>query len=76
MFPSERMVALLDALTAEGLQPVRLRPIYPRARMPANRVLVEAVKGSRGSLVLEPPLVVRNEDNSYTAETRVALGEG
>ena len=75
VFPSERLVALLDALTAEGLQPTRLRPIYPRPSAPANRVLVEAIKGGRGGLALEQPLVVRNEDGSYAPETRVALGE-
>jgi tRNA1(Val) A37 N6-methylase TrmN6 len=37
-------------------------------------VLVEAHKGSRAGLVVEPPLVVRDADG-YTEEARVALGE-
>jgi tRNA1Val (adenine37-N6)-methyltransferase len=75
VFPSERLTDLLGALDAEGLRPTRLRPIYARPGLSAGRVLVEAVKGARGGLVLEEPLLVRNADGGYTDEAREALGE-
>ncbi len=83
VFPSDRLVALLGALDGEGLRPARLRLIHPRPAAPANRVLVEAVKGGRSGksypprrgLAVEPPLVVRDEGDRYTAEARAALGE-
>jgi tRNA1Val (adenine37-N6)-methyltransferase len=75
VYPADRLVALLAALDAEGLKPVRLRPIYPRPAAEANRVLVEAVKGSRGGLSLEPPFLVRQSDSTYSEEARAALGE-
>ncbi|MSP60941.1 MAG: tRNA1(Val) (adenine(37)-N6)-methyltransferase [Myxococcales bacterium] len=75
VFPSERLPDLLASLVGEGLRPVRLRAVHPRSSVPANRVLVEAVKGGRGGLVIEPPLVVREEDGGYSAEARSALGE-
>jgi tRNA1Val (adenine37-N6)-methyltransferase len=72
--PAGRLPSLLAALDGEGLRPLRLRCVHPRAGEPANRVLVEARKGARGPLVIEPPLVLRDE-NGYTAEARRALGE-
>ena len=48
--------------------------MHPRADEPANRVLVEAHKGARGPLVVEPPLVLRDGDG-YTAEAARILGD-
>jgi len=75
VFPSERMVELLGALAAEGLAPVRLRLVHPRPGSPANRVLVEAQKGSRAGLTVEPQLELRDRQGQYGPEARQALGE-
>jgi tRNA1Val (adenine37-N6)-methyltransferase len=74
VYPASRVAALLAALDAEGLRPVRARFVHPRADEPANRVLVEANKGARGPLVVEPPLVLRDADG-YTAEAARLLGD-
>jgi tRNA1Val (adenine37-N6)-methyltransferase len=58
IFPAERTADLLAELRARDLNPCRLRPVYPRAGEPASRVLVEAERGGRRPLVLEPPLIV------------------
>jgi tRNA1Val (adenine37-N6)-methyltransferase len=58
-----------------GLQPTRLRLVHPHPAEPAQRALVEARKGGRGGLCIEPPLYVRDAGGSYTAEARRALGE-
>jgi tRNA1Val (adenine37-N6)-methyltransferase len=75
VFPSARLPDLLAALDGERLRPLRLRCVHSRAGEPANRVLVEALKGGRGPLVIEPPLVLRGSDGSYTPEALRALGE-
>jgi len=75
VYPAARVAHLLSALDAAGLRPLRARFVHPRAGEPANRVLVEAVKGARGALVVEPPLVVR-DDAGYTAEAARLLGDG
>ena len=59
---------------APGCGHVRARFVHPRADEPANRVLVEAHKGARGPLVIEPPLVLRDADG-YTAEAARILGD-
>jgi tRNA1Val (adenine37-N6)-methyltransferase len=74
VYPAARLSELLAALDGAGLRPRRLRCVHPRAGEPANRVLVEAHKGARGPLVVEPPLVVRDGDG-YTAEAAQILGD-
>jgi tRNA1Val (adenine37-N6)-methyltransferase len=75
VFPSERLVELLAALDGAGLRPVRMRAVHPREGSPANRVLVEAHKGARAGLAVEPPLFVRGAGGAYSADARRALGE-
>lgn len=75
VYPAERLTALLGTLDGDGLRPVRLRLVHPRAGEPATRALVEAHKGARGNLVVEPPLVLLTDDGSYSPEARRALGD-
>lgn len=76
VFPSERLVDLLAALDGEGLRPVRLRAVHPREGAAANRVLVEATKGARAGLAVDPPLFVRGAGGGYSDDAKRALGEG
>lgn len=75
VYPSPRLPEMLTHLSAEGLQPTRLRLVYPRPGEPAQRALVSAIKGGRGGLTIDPPFVVRDEAGNYTPEARQALGE-
>ena len=74
VYPAARVAHLLAMLDGAGLRPLRARFVHPRADEPANRVLVEAHKGARGPLVVEPPLVVRDAAG-YTAEAARLLGD-
>jgi tRNA1Val (adenine37-N6)-methyltransferase len=74
VYPAARLGELLGSLDGAGLKPRRLRCVHPRADEPANRVLVEAHKGARGPLVIEPPLILRDA-SGYTAEAARLLGE-
>ena len=74
VYPASRVALLLGALDGAGLRPLRARFVHPRRDEPANRVLVEAQKGARGPLVIEPPLVLY-EGASYTAEAARILGD-
>jgi tRNA1Val (adenine37-N6)-methyltransferase len=75
VYPAERLTALLGTLDGEGLRPLRLRLVHARPGEPARRALVEARKGARGHLVVEPPLLLRDVDGEYSADARRALGE-
>jgi len=75
VYPAARVGHLLASLEGAGLRPVRARFVHPRAGEPANRVLVEANKGARSALVVEPPLVLYGDGNAYTAEAARLLGD-
>ena len=47
----------------------RMKFVHPKVGARANIVLVEAIYyGGRHGVKIDPPLIVHNEDNSYTAE--------
>ncbi len=56
--PAENLTGLLAALAAAGLAPKRLRLVHGRMSAPARLCLVEAVRGGRPGLAVEPPLVL------------------
>lgn len=62
----QRLVEIFDTMTRHHLEPKRIRMVYPYAHKEANMVLIEAVKGGRTLLKVEEPLIVYNEDGSYT----------
>jgi tRNA1(Val) A37 N6-methylase TrmN6 len=75
IFPAERAAELLAALQVRDLIPCRLRPVHPRADEPASRVLVEAERGGRRPLVMEPPLILHAAGARYTPEVLRLLEE-
>jgi tRNA1Val (adenine37-N6)-methyltransferase len=74
IFPAERALELGGALRARQLSPTRMRFIHPHTDEPASRVLLEAERGGRGPLVVEPPLFVHADGpERFTAEVRRML---
>jgi tRNA1Val (adenine37-N6)-methyltransferase len=76
VFPAARALELGASLRARDLAPTRMRFVHPRADEPASRVLLEAERGGRAPLVVEPPLVVHVDGpERFTPEVRRMLGE-
>ncbi|HVR62752.1 MAG TPA: methyltransferase [Polyangia bacterium] len=78
IFAAERLGELLAQLDADGLAAARVRAVHPEADRPATRVLVEARRAPRASLVLEPPLVVHGTHGTgrrFSEEVARMLGE-
>jgi len=48
-------------------------PIYSRDNEDAKRLLVRAIKGSKAPVTFAPPLVVHNEDGSFTHKADAVL---
>ena len=64
-----RLCEIVDALHRHQLEMKRLRLIQPKANRAANLRMLEAVVGANaGNLKILPPLIVHNEDGSYTEE--------
>ncbi|MBQ3337094.1 MAG: methyltransferase [Selenomonadaceae bacterium] len=66
---ASRLCEIVDALHRHHMEMKRLRMIHPKAGRDANLIMLEAVVGANvGNLKILPPLIVHNDDGSYTEE--------
>jgi tRNA1(Val) A37 N6-methylase TrmN6 len=72
---ADRLAEVLSAV-GDRLGELVLFPLWPRAREPAKRVLVQGRKGSRGPLALAPGLVLHEEDGGFSAAAEAILRHG
>ncbi len=56
VYPAIELTTLLTSLRARGLEPKRLQTVHSKPDRQARVVLVEAVAGKPGGLVVAPPL--------------------
>lgn len=63
-----RLVEIINTLTKYKLEPKRIRMVHPYVNKEPNMVLIEAVRGGKPQLTVEPPLVVYEDVNVYTQE--------
>jgi tRNA1(Val) A37 N6-methylase TrmN6 len=73
VYAARDLPRLLELLVASGLEPKRLRLVYARANEPAGVALVEAKPARPGGLRVEAPLVIMNDDGTFTDEARAIL---
>ena len=71
----ERLAELIERLRASDMEPKRMRFVHSKKSTEAKMVLVEAVKGARAGLEVEPPLFIYDERGSYTGELRKIFGQ-
>lgn len=65
----DRLTDIIISLKKHGLDPKRIRFVYPKAGCEANHVLIEARKSQNtGGLICESPLIIHNSDNTHTKE--------
>ncbi len=66
----ERLSELCVRLSERGLEPKRLRFVCSRAESAPSLLLLEARRGGRPGLTVEPPLILRDPDGGDSAELR------
>ena len=72
---AERLCEIVDTLHKHQFEMKRLQLIQPKFSKAPNLILIEAmVGGSKGFLKIERPLIVHNEDGSYTDEIKLIYG--
>jgi tRNA1(Val) A37 N6-methylase TrmN6 len=64
----DRLTDLLSGMRKFGLEPKRLRLVYPKAGTKPNMVLIETIRGGKPELIIEPPLIVFQENGTYHPE--------
>lgn len=65
---AERIVDILYNLRKYKLEPKEIRFIHSKVRKEPNLVLIKAVKDAGEHLIIDSPLVVYNNDGTYTDE--------
>ncbi len=70
-----RLTDIIVSMRANRCEVKRLRLVCPKAGKAPTMVLVEAVKGGRPYLTVEPPLIVYGEDGQYTEEVLKIYGK-
>ena len=63
-----RLAEIMATLRDHGLEPKRMRLVYPHIDQAPNMVLLDCVRGGAPELRVEPPLIVYEKDGSYTPE--------
>lgn len=63
-----RLTYVMEVLKAGGFAPYSLRFVHGRVDLPASMVLVEAVRGGKGGTRVLSPLILYQEDGSWTQE--------
>jgi tRNA1(Val) A37 N6-methylase TrmN6 len=72
---AERLGEILGLLEGRA-GAIRILPLHSKARRPAKRVIVSALKNSRAPLGLLPGFVVHDDDGAFTAEAEAVLRRG
>ncbi len=63
-----RLAEIISTLRQYHLEPKRMRLVYPYVDKEPNMVLIDAVKGGRQRITVDPPLIVYEKDGRYTEE--------
>ena len=64
----ERLVEIINLFKKYMIEPKKLRLVYPKVNNKPNLILIKGVKNAKSFLEIERPLVIYNEDNTYTDE--------
>lgn len=69
-----RLPEILSKMSNAGIEPKRMRLVYPYVDKEPNMVLVEGLRGGNPRMKVEPPLIVYREGGSYTDEILAIYG--
>ncbi len=69
-----RLAEIFAAAAKYGLEPKRMRLVYPYADKEPNMVLIGFVRGGRARLAVEKPLILWEREGEYTAEVKELYG--
>ena len=69
-----RLAEIMYTLKNNQLEPKRMRLVHSRPDREPNMVLIDSVMGGNSRITVDPPLIVYEEDGSYTEEIRRIYG--
>lgn len=63
-----RLIEIINMLSAYKMEVKNVRFVHPYIDKEPNMVLIEAIKGGKSMVKIQPPLIVYEEPNKYTQE--------
>ena len=70
----DRMIEIINMMQKYGIEPKRLRLVYPKMGKDANILLIEGIKNGKTGLKVMSPLYTHNSDGSYVDEIKEMFG--
>lgn len=64
----DRIVDIMEILRKYKVEPKKMRLVYPKIGKEPNLLLIKATKGAKEFIKMEKPLIVYNDDGTYTDE--------
>ncbi|MFD2370138.1 tRNA1(Val) (adenine(37)-N6)-methyltransferase [Brevibacillus sp. GCM10020057] len=65
---STRLIEIISLMRQYGIEPKRMRLVYPRRDAEPNMVLIEGMRGGKPELRIAPPLIVYENGEEYCEE--------
>lgn len=65
-----RLAELMCCMVSHGVEPKRMRLVYPYVDQEPNMLLIEGVRGGNPRITVEAPLIVYKEKSEYTDELK------
>ena len=69
-----RLAEIFAKMVAYGIEPKRMQLVYPSINKEPNMVLIEGYRGGKSRITIEKPLIVYNENGSYTDDILAIYG--
>ena len=69
----ERLLDIVTLMRTYRIEPKRMQLVYPKAGRAANTLLIEGSKDGKAGLTILPPLIVYEDDDTYTKTMRDIL---
>ena len=69
-----RLAEIMYGMVAAGLEPKRMRLVYPFIDKEPTMVLIQGVRGGKSRLLVEKPLIIYESRDVYTEEIREIYG--
>lgn len=73
IYTAERAAELISEMRLVGIEPKRLQAVHGRLEEPAKLVLVHGIRGGRPGLMVPAPLIVYEDNGTYTESVAAML---
>ena len=67
---TERMIEIIELMKKYRIEPKKIQFIYPKNGKNSDLFLIEGIKNGKSGLKMLSPIIIHNDDNSYTDDIR------